>query len=194
MKLYRSKGSIWTGTQADAKAAQGGNDYESIEVPTDKPSLLAWLNEFDVRPGAAPVRDQAPAPEPVEAPPAPEQEQPAEIDPTKMRPSQLERFEALARKLGWTPPGEAVAVAEASTRDLPAEILELDPKKLAPVLSAAIGRLGEVAGNHGWAVFGKNVYGWTAGSKSVEQGLGMLFLAALDHLGEKSQQSDQPTA
>lgn len=106
MKLYRSKGSIWTGTQADAKAAQGGNDYESIEVPTDKPSLLTWLNEFDVRPGAAPVREQTPAPEPVEAPPAPDREQPTEIDPTKMRPAQLERFEAVARKLGWTPPGE----------------------------------------------------------------------------------------
>ncbi|MCG7348862.1 hypothetical protein [Sphingomonas sp. ACRSK] len=191
MKLYRSLGRIWSGTQADAKTAQGGADYEAIEVPTDKPSLIEWLNKFDVRPGEAskdqmlvghpdePETAEAPAPAPPEPP---------------MRETQMARFEALARKLGWTPPGGAVAVPEASTRDLSAEILELDPKKLAPVLSAAIGRLGEVADNHGWAVFGKNVYSWTAGSKSVEQGLGMLFLAALDQIGDKSQRSDQSTA
>lgn len=59
MKLYRSLGSVWTGTQADAKAAQNGKDFEEIDVPTDKPGLMAWLNTFEVRkpgPGApAPV-------------------------------------------------------------------------------------------------------------------------------------------
>lgn len=54
MNLYRSKGRIWTGTQADARAAQGGKDFEAIEVPTDKAGLLAWLNTFDVRPGDIP--------------------------------------------------------------------------------------------------------------------------------------------
>lgn len=49
MKLYRSKGSIWTGTQADAKAAQGGKDFEEHDVPTDKPGLLSFLNTFEVR-------------------------------------------------------------------------------------------------------------------------------------------------
>ena len=44
MKLYRSKGTIWTGTQPDAKKAQGGTDYELVEVPTSKPELIAWLN------------------------------------------------------------------------------------------------------------------------------------------------------
>lgn len=44
MNLYLSLGHIWTGTQADAKAAQNGKDFESIEVPTDKPGLIAWLN------------------------------------------------------------------------------------------------------------------------------------------------------
>lgn len=55
MRLYRSKGRVWTGTQADAKAANDGSkDFEEIEVPTDKPSLMKWLNEFDVRPGEKP--------------------------------------------------------------------------------------------------------------------------------------------
>ena len=54
MKLYRSLGRIWTGTQADAKKAQDGKDFEEIDVPTDKPGLMAWLNTFDVRPGDVP--------------------------------------------------------------------------------------------------------------------------------------------
>lgn len=44
MKLYLAHGNQWCGTQADAKAAQGDNSYEHVEVPVDKPSLLAWLN------------------------------------------------------------------------------------------------------------------------------------------------------
>jgi hypothetical protein len=62
MRLYRTKAFnetdattryVWTGTQADAKAAtklEQENDptatvkWEEIEVPTDKPGLLAWLN------------------------------------------------------------------------------------------------------------------------------------------------------
>lgn len=51
MKLYRSLGRHWTGTQSDAKAAQGGKDFEQFEVPTDKAGLLDFLNTFDVRPG-----------------------------------------------------------------------------------------------------------------------------------------------
>lgn len=51
MKLYRSlslalKRHVWTGTQADAKVAQTANGkFETVEVPTSKPELLAWLNE-----------------------------------------------------------------------------------------------------------------------------------------------------
>jgi len=44
MNLYLSLGHIWTGTQADARAAQGGKDFQSIDVPTDKAGLLAFLN------------------------------------------------------------------------------------------------------------------------------------------------------
>lgn len=51
MNLYRSLGRIWTGTQADAKEAQGGKDFERIEVPTDKPGLIAFLNDMEARVG-----------------------------------------------------------------------------------------------------------------------------------------------
>lgn len=36
----------WAGTQADAKAAAAlhpGSSWEEVDVPTDKPGLIAWL-------------------------------------------------------------------------------------------------------------------------------------------------------
>lgn len=60
MKLYRTEYEgdpdvvfSWQGTQADAKAARKeleakscvGVKTEDVDVPTDKPGLLAWLNE-----------------------------------------------------------------------------------------------------------------------------------------------------
>lgn len=54
MKLYRSTtadGFVWTGTQADAKEAQGGKDFEQIEVPTDKTGLMEFLNQMEARVG-----------------------------------------------------------------------------------------------------------------------------------------------
>lgn len=53
MNLYRSKGRHWTGTQADAKEAQGGKDFEHIDVPTDKAGLIAFLNAMEERVGMA---------------------------------------------------------------------------------------------------------------------------------------------
>lgn len=41
MNLYLSNGRVWTGTQKDAKDA---GPFVAVEVPTDKPGLLAWLN------------------------------------------------------------------------------------------------------------------------------------------------------
>lgn len=48
----------WHGTQAEQKAAakalksEGMREVEphQVNVPTDKPGLLAWLNEHEVRP------------------------------------------------------------------------------------------------------------------------------------------------
>jgi hypothetical protein len=40
MRLYTNSKGQWVGTQAEAKTIGA----EQTEVPTDKPSLLAWLN------------------------------------------------------------------------------------------------------------------------------------------------------
>lgn len=74
MRLYLSRGRIWTGTQADAKAAQGGPTYETVEVPDAKPERLAWLNAQWARlMGDKPEPEPAPPPAPVNAmPEAPE--------------------------------------------------------------------------------------------------------------------------
>jgi hypothetical protein len=40
VRLYRTLEGGWAGTQADA-----GPGFTQVEVPTDKPGLLAWLNE-----------------------------------------------------------------------------------------------------------------------------------------------------
>lgn len=45
MKLYTNNKGQWAGTQADAKQL---GDFEQVEVPTDKPSLLEFLNKHHV--------------------------------------------------------------------------------------------------------------------------------------------------
>ena len=42
MRLYMNKQGEWVGTQAEAKKIKA----EMVEVPTDKPNLLKWLNTF----------------------------------------------------------------------------------------------------------------------------------------------------
>ena len=42
MKLYTDNQGTWVGTQIEAKQL---DQYEQIEVPTDKPNLLKFLNE-----------------------------------------------------------------------------------------------------------------------------------------------------
>lgn len=46
MRLYLI-GPLWRGTEAEAKAAarETGGDWQKVEVPTDKPGLLTFLNE-----------------------------------------------------------------------------------------------------------------------------------------------------
>ena len=43
MRLYKNSDGVWAGTQADARK-MCGKDYTEIDVPTDKPSLLKFLN------------------------------------------------------------------------------------------------------------------------------------------------------
>ena len=42
MRLYVTPAGQWAGTQADAKKL---GQFAEVDVPTDKPGLLAWLNE-----------------------------------------------------------------------------------------------------------------------------------------------------
>jgi len=62
MKLYTNGKGAWAGTQADAKKAQLSK--EPVEVPTDKPNLITFLNENKVMP---PVAEKVAEVEPVEA-------------------------------------------------------------------------------------------------------------------------------
>ena len=43
MRLYKNSEGVWAGTQADARK-MCGKDYQTVDVPTDKPSLLRFLN------------------------------------------------------------------------------------------------------------------------------------------------------
>lgn len=45
MRLYTDNQGNWAGTQADAKKF---GKFEQVEVPTDKPTLLEFLNEYQV--------------------------------------------------------------------------------------------------------------------------------------------------
>lgn len=76
MNLYRSLGHIWTGTQADARAANNGDkDFEHIDVPTDKAGLLQFLNEMEARLAPLSITEPEPVtnePEPVTNEPDPD--------------------------------------------------------------------------------------------------------------------------
>lgn len=50
MRLYKTTIGQWAGTQADARTfkATHGVDFEQVEVPTDKPGLLDFLNRHAV--------------------------------------------------------------------------------------------------------------------------------------------------
>jgi hypothetical protein len=151
MKLYLTANRFWTGTQADAKLY--GKDVEQIEVPTDKPGLVAWLQEewngfyaeVERLKGEAPA--EAPRPEGV-APPVPDQ------------------------PMATRPP---VPVSG----DLPAQVLELEGAALFNVLQAALDRLHETAGDKGWSAFAKHATAWGSSQKATDRGLGMLVLAGL---------------
>jgi len=77
MNLYRTASGSWAGTQVDARIAakDDGGRYVAVDVPTDKPSLLAFLNLHRVgapverterleAPPVAPTPPASPAPSP----------------------------------------------------------------------------------------------------------------------------------
>ena len=47
MRLYTNSEGSWVGTQADARK-EFGKDWNEVDVPTDKPSLLEFLNDMSV--------------------------------------------------------------------------------------------------------------------------------------------------
>jgi hypothetical protein len=55
MRLYRTRSGNWAGTQADAAriAREDGSlgKWQQVDVPTDKPGLIAWLS-------AQPIADE----------------------------------------------------------------------------------------------------------------------------------------
>ena len=57
MRLYKNSNGVWAGTQADARK-MCGKDYQTVDVLTDKPSLLRFLNANKVGTGADPYGDE----------------------------------------------------------------------------------------------------------------------------------------
>ncbi len=43
MRLYKNSDGVWAGTQVDARR-MCGKGYSEVDVPTDKPNLLKFLN------------------------------------------------------------------------------------------------------------------------------------------------------
>ena len=48
MRLYTNDKGAWAGTQADARK-DFGKDWREVDVPTNKPDLLAFLNNYGVK-------------------------------------------------------------------------------------------------------------------------------------------------
>lgn len=68
MRLYTNTKAEWFGTQADAKAS--GHKWWEVNVPTDKPNLIKFLNGMSEAAGAVQILrsdDAAPAPAPAPA-------------------------------------------------------------------------------------------------------------------------------
>ena len=54
MRLYMNKQGEWVGTQAEAKKIKA----DMVDVPTDKPNLLKWLNTFTLGPTIDAIADE----------------------------------------------------------------------------------------------------------------------------------------
>jgi hypothetical protein len=78
MRLYRILETGWAGTQDDAKirSKEAGRPWHVFDVPTDKPGLLAFLEERNVPASESELGQvdkprELLEPEPMDAPPAP---------------------------------------------------------------------------------------------------------------------------
>jgi hemoglobin-like flavoprotein len=160
----------YVSTQGEAKSAKEA--FEVQEISTAKPEFLVWINELLQKH---------------------DEEKQSLKDSLEQAQARIEELEKSATVVS-EPVEEKKPAKGFSTKtreepvvqkDLMEQILDLDADGLAPVLSAALSRLGEVANTRGWAAFGTSVYSWSPGARSVERGLGMLMLAALDSLPKR---------
>jgi hypothetical protein len=66
MRFYRNDDMVaavqWTATQAEADRLFGRGCWQAVDVPTDKPGLLAWLNELPAETKIEVVTTTAPVP------------------------------------------------------------------------------------------------------------------------------------
>ena len=168
----------FVGTQTEARQAR--LDFETVEVPIVKADLIAYLNGVEERHEAELAALRAETSGRLAIDVAAEDDDPT-APPASTRPA-----------------GPATPMDPTATPDTPGidaiedAIMDMAPQPLGRVLSVAVGRLGEVAGTHGWAAFGKTTYGWTPGARNVEQGLGMLMLAAMETLHPRTKEADRP--
>ena len=59
MRLYKNSNGVWAGTQADARK-YCGKDYQTVDVPVDKPNLLMFLNANKVGSGGDEIKPVEP--------------------------------------------------------------------------------------------------------------------------------------
>lgn len=146
--------SSYVGTQADARAIN--RNFEQIDVPTDKPSLLVFLNEMQAR------IDGAPNPDPTAEQWA---EMQASVGPIpELTPISADAF-------------EPVTVTVEKVVPIPSE--DLTDTQLFQRLSSDMADLDRRAGYRGWAAFAKSLYHWSPAARGAERGLGMILLNGL---------------
>jgi hypothetical protein len=153
LKLYLVDKKTWVGTQADIKQI-GGRDGAQIDVPTDKPGLLKFLNAMQSKIFALiEERDTALAG--------------AGGPPVMMVPADLD-VEAVAE------PAKIVS-APIVKLNVVETIGASDGAEFANYLDAAISRLGELRAT-GWNSFAKLGSSDPRSRSAVERGLGCLVL------------------
>ena len=175
--LVRTQGEIPKGVSAS-----------KVMIPVDSQGLIDHINSI-IRRERAQVATATPPSAPEKSAEQLEEEAAVAARRPQMSDEQRERFEALARRMGWSPPGAKAPAPVAAPPPPPVEtdaveqIMNAEGKPLLRMVEAAIGRFGEVAGVHGWAAFTKDVYSWTPSARAIEQGMGMLTLAAFSKMG-----------
>tara|TARA_B110000046_G_scaffold183833_1_gene220848 strand:- start:280 stop:639 length:360 start_codon:yes stop_codon:yes gene_type:complete len=112
MRLYTDNKGAWAGTQSDAKS-DFGTDYALAEVPTDKPTLLEFLNEYQV----------------------------GHADAISAQMDMVETVVADGRIVQATPHPQSCSANDLSTYDVRDVVLNCDKKHLGSALGSIVTRL-----------------------------------------------------